>query len=45
MYAIRSYYDEVRLTPIEGVYLEHVQAGNMQFVTRIQGNQDLPILV
>ncbi len=34
---------EVRLTPIEGVYLEHVQAGNMQFVTRIQGNQDLPI--
>ena len=34
---------EVKLTPIEGVYLENVQAKNMQFVSRIQGNAELPV--
>lgn len=34
---------ERKLTPIEGVYLENVEAGDVKFVSRILGQAELPV--
>jgi hypothetical protein len=34
---------EVRLTPISDVHLSNIKAGNVKFVSRIQGQPDMPV--
>ena len=34
---------ERKLTPIGGIYLSNIRAGNVRFISRIEGNEELPV--